>query len=149
MSFEKGHEKAGGRVAGTPNKRTQQLLDRAREMGADPFEFLIKTMKGDGRELGRECEYEKKIREWEQVCADIDEDNETRKKKKPHPAMPVALDEHEIVSVNLIPIEERQRAARELMPYLYGKRKWVDSEGSDKSTFLSEMMDLIDLDGST
>lgn len=32
--------KFGGRVKGTPNKKTQELIDRAKAMGLDPWEAL-------------------------------------------------------------------------------------------------------------
>ena len=44
--------KTGGRKKGTPNKRTQDLLDKAREIGRDPFETLLLFSNGDWEALG-------------------------------------------------------------------------------------------------
>lgn len=44
--------KTGGRVAGTPNKRTQELAELAKDVGADPFMFLVHVMNGNAEALG-------------------------------------------------------------------------------------------------
>ncbi len=52
MPRKPGSQKSGGRKAGTPNKKTQSLEDKAREMEVDPFEILLRVAKGDWRGLG-------------------------------------------------------------------------------------------------
>jgi hypothetical protein len=42
-----------------------------------------------------------------------------------------------------IDLDKRKEAAKELMPYLYGKRKPVDSDGSDKGDPLSDLINVI------
>lgn len=41
-----------GRPAGSLNKKTQALIDRAEDMGVDPFEILCLVAKGDAKALG-------------------------------------------------------------------------------------------------
>jgi hypothetical protein len=48
----KGHPRYGGRAKGVPNRKTQDLLDKAREMGVDPFEVLLMFAAGDWKSLG-------------------------------------------------------------------------------------------------
>lgn len=40
----KGQKKTGGRVKGTPNKATQAVADKLKEMGAEPIETLANIM---------------------------------------------------------------------------------------------------------
>lgn len=42
----------GGRAKGTPNKPSQTLIDKAKELDCDPFEILILFAKGDWKALG-------------------------------------------------------------------------------------------------
>lgn len=51
-------------------------------------------------------------------------------------------DEHEIKP--LIDLEDRMDAAKDLMPYLYGKRKPIDSNGDDSTDILSDILNAID-----
>lgn len=52
-----GHTKAGGRQKGTPNKRTQMVMDKLKEMGCDPVEGLAKIALDDENpiELRAKC----------------------------------------------------------------------------------------------
>lgn len=50
----------------------------------------------------------------------------------------------EFFKEELITLDHRMQAAKELMPYAYGKRKQVDSEGSDRSSILEDILDAID-----
>lgn len=43
-----------------------------------------------------------------------------------------------------IDLDQRKDAAKDLMPYLYGKRKPIDSEGNDSSTALEDILSAID-----
>lgn len=43
MAAPPGHGKWGGREPGTPNKRTQDLIDRLEELGYDPVAELIRV----------------------------------------------------------------------------------------------------------
>lgn len=45
-------EKFGGRVKGTPNKATQDLLAKAEELGVDVFHTMLLYAKGDFKALG-------------------------------------------------------------------------------------------------
>lgn len=44
--------KTGGRKAGTPNKRTEELRQLAKESGVNPFLFLLMVVKNDLIGLG-------------------------------------------------------------------------------------------------
>lgn len=46
MSFEEGHPKLGGRVKGTPNKRTSQITDILNEMNVDPVRAILELIPG-------------------------------------------------------------------------------------------------------
>lgn len=54
MAWPKGKTKSktGGRKAGTPNKRTLALIERAEAIGIDPFDVLLYIAAGDWRKLG-------------------------------------------------------------------------------------------------
>lgn len=119
--------KTGGRVAGTPNKRTQELIELAKQLNADPFTFLVKVMKGDRRELGYEDavkamrrQYELKRREFEERM-----EYEGRKEYPPYPGF-IEPSEEEAQSLNLLPIDLRKEAATDLMPFLHAKRKSIE-----------------------
>lgn len=60
MATESKKPKHRGRAKGTPNKRTQHLLDKAEELGVDPFEVVLLFAKGDWRALGYKSEYQEK-----------------------------------------------------------------------------------------
>lgn len=45
MPAPKGHPRYGGRKAGTPNRRTQSLIDKCEELGVDPFIGLLELAK--------------------------------------------------------------------------------------------------------
>lgn len=42
----------GGRKKGVPNRKTRPLLEKAAELGVDPFEILLLIAKGDWERLG-------------------------------------------------------------------------------------------------
>lgn len=44
----------------------------------------------------------------------------------------------------LIDLDQRKDAAKDLMPYLYGKRKPIDSNGDDSSDILADILGAID-----
>lgn len=44
--------KTGGRVKGTPNKKSQDLISKAEELGVDPFEVILYYAKRDWKALG-------------------------------------------------------------------------------------------------
>lgn len=41
MARKKGSPKTGGRVSGTPNKKTEELFEKCARLGCDPFEALL------------------------------------------------------------------------------------------------------------
>jgi len=87
--------KTGGRTAGTPNKKNQEIQELAKELGCNPAKVLMLIMLGDKEALGEE--------------KDID-------------------------------LDMKKDAAESLMPYLYGKRKPVDSDGDDKGDPITELV---------
>lgn len=104
MAFEKGDPRpeGSGRKKGTPNKRTQELIELAEQCDADPFMFLIHVMKGDAKALGIGSN------------SDVEYDDDGNEKLIPK-----------------IDFETRMEAAKELMPYLYAKRKSVELKMDD------------------
>ena len=52
----KGDKKTGGRRKGIPNKVTQTLIEKAEELGCNPFEVLIRFANGDWKGLGYDNE---------------------------------------------------------------------------------------------
>jgi hypothetical protein len=63
MAFRKGEKRHpnAGRKAGTPNKNTQTLIDKAKELGVDPFDVVLRFAKGDWKGLGYDAEKETKF----------------------------------------------------------------------------------------
>lgn len=47
-----GRGRLGGRQKGTPNKNTQNLIERAEALGTDPFEILCHIASNNWRALG-------------------------------------------------------------------------------------------------
>lgn len=45
---------------------------------------------------------------------------------------------------SFITVDKRMDAAKDLMPYLYGKRKPIDSDGNDSRDILSDILEAID-----
>ncbi|MBA3684060.1 MAG: hypothetical protein H0W72_02325 [Planctomycetes bacterium] len=44
----KGQPRVGGRIKGTPNKRTQDVMDRLAELGCDPIEGMARIAMDEG-----------------------------------------------------------------------------------------------------
>ena len=53
MGAVRGHKKAGGRQKGTPNKKSQDLIQRCEDFGFDPFEALLSMARDSEDELLR------------------------------------------------------------------------------------------------
>lgn len=49
-------QKTGGRQKGTPNKDGVPLMQKAQELGIDPFEVLLRFAAGDWKTLGYDAE---------------------------------------------------------------------------------------------
>lgn len=93
----------GGRKKGTPNKKTQALLEKAKELGVDPFEILLLFAKGDWKALGYDS---------------------------PEKVIAVTKDGQEVFS-DRITAELRQKSAKDAAEYLYAKRKALEVTGED------------------
>lgn len=52
MAAPKGHKKYGGRVKGTPNKKTVAVEQIAAKLGFEPFQMLCHIARGDWEALG-------------------------------------------------------------------------------------------------
>ncbi len=52
MSGRAGRANGSGRKAGTPNKKTADLLERSKKLGIDPFTVLLMFCKRDWKGLG-------------------------------------------------------------------------------------------------
>lgn len=108
---QKGGEKTGGRKKGTPNKNSQKLIDRANELGINPFEILLHFAAGNAEEMG----------------------------------MKPTLTRYNITgqpyTIETIPVELRQKAAKDACEYIYPKRKSIDIK-TDGDNPLSEYLAL-------
>lgn len=99
-------KRTGGRAKGTPNKRTQDLLQKTEELGVDPFEILLHFAAGNWEELGYDS-----------------------------PTRQIVAQGGEVIDIDTIPPELRQKAAHDACPYLFPKRKAVDmSFGEDQGS---------------
>jgi hypothetical protein len=98
MAFEPGKPRPenAGRKAGSLNKKNQEIIDMANELGCNPAKILMMIAIGDFESL--------KVSEF-----DID-------------------------------LDKRMDAARDLMPYLYGKRRPIDSDGNDGVDPITELV---------
>lgn len=109
-----------GRPKGIIDKRNLRIHDLVGEYDADPALFLVHVMKGDAGKLAL-----KRIFEAGRDTLKPDKDG--------------------MVTIEpIIKFEDRIQAAKELMPYLYGKRKPIDSDGNDKSDIISDIIEAID-----
>lgn len=99
-----GSPKFGGRTKGTPNKKTQALLDRAKELGIDPFEILLYAAGNKWARLG--------------YCSG------TLRRKG---------DDGKTYTVDRIPLELRIIAAKEACQYIYPKRKAIEISTDEKN----------------
>ncbi len=97
MAARHGHAKAGGRKKGTPNKKTEALLDKAKALGIDPFEVVLLFAKGDWKSLGYDNEC------WFKETA-----------------------EGEVKMGYVIPPELRAKMAADACQYLHPKRKAIE-----------------------
>lgn len=110
---------------GIPNKRTEEMRNKMEDMGAKPEEFLAHIMMGTvgTGDIHPMVEYLLTLREehgdklppraaWGKVFEMLDDAVET--------LIPVP------------PLEERAKAAKELMPYLFPKLKSVDHTSGGK-----------------
>jgi hypothetical protein len=52
MPFKPGHKKMGGMKKGAITRDRQMLLDKAKELGVDPFEILLRIANNDWKGLG-------------------------------------------------------------------------------------------------
>lgn len=95
-------KKSGGRVKGTPNKKSLHLNERAKELGVDPFKILLHFAAGDYEALG-----------YKEIETKYDAQGK------------------EISNLVITP-ELRCQAAEKACQYLYPKRKAVEiSTGSE------------------
>lgn len=143
---DKDGNKTGGRVKGTPNKSTQHIHEMARELGVDPMRVLLLTIRGDRRDLGYPDRVEEKRKDHELGRKAYEEEMAQKKSLKggkPYPEFPEYTEE-EILQENLLPLSDRLDAVESITPYMYAKRKPVDSEGNDKSSALEDIVNEID-----
>lgn len=98
----KGKPKTGGRVRGSPNKPTQDLLQKCADLGCDPFDILQRIAMGDWEGLGYE---------------------------EANFAVSFTADGNAIERER-ITLQDRAKAASELCQYLYPKRKALENSGS-------------------
>jgi hypothetical protein len=52
--FQEGHEKKGGRQAGTPNKRTSAIREYCEKRGVNPAYFCVDVLAGDTEAVGKD-----------------------------------------------------------------------------------------------
>jgi hypothetical protein len=111
--MDKEGNKTGGRQRGTPNKKNQELLELAKELDCNPAKILMHFAMNDTEALG-----------LPELITKTNKSGDTWEEPTISP-------------------ELQKAAASDLMPYMYGKRKPVDSDGNDKGDPLSELADAI------
>lgn len=89
--------KTGGRQKGTPNKKTQALMEKCELLGVDPFHIQLLFAKGDWKELGL----------------------------PEHQVRFITEGGAEVLEPSISP-ELRQKAAKDVCEYLYPKRKALE-----------------------
>lgn len=99
-----------GRQPGTPNKNTKALLEKAEELGVDPFELLCHIAKGDWKAFGLKMMKRTETVPGQTLTREVDVEPE-------------------------ISFEDRFRAIIELAGYLYPKRKAVALSADEDSGF--------------
>ncbi len=102
MPFVKGQEKKGGRKKGTRNKDAAPVMQRAEQLGIDPFEILLLFAAGDWKKLGYKKET---IIRYSKDC------------------------QNEYLTIDPA---VRARSAAEACQYLYPKRKAIEVEEINK-----------------
>lgn len=139
-------KKFGGRQKGSLNKKSQVLKEKANELGVDVGEFLLLTVKGDVRLLGYEDRVTKHRRRYDFERARYEEANAKglkEKKTKPYPDY-VPPSKEEALEMNLLPIDERRDAAKDIAPYIYPKLRPVDHKGNTGLGELEKILNSID-----
>lgn len=106
-----------GRKKGTPNKKTQTLLEKCEEIGCDPFEVLMRFAAGDWKGLGYKCTcYASNPK-----CITA-EDNLPAHKKTKCDCEPISK-------------ELRQKSAKDACEYVHPKRKALEIETNGETGF--------------
>lgn len=139
--------KFGGRRPGTKNKRSQELAELMKEMKAEPAVFLANVMLGDRRAFGYEDKLAARERNHELKVKEIEDKNKLLKKdKKPLLEIPELreLTKAEKDEFNLLPLDTRIEAAKELMPYLHAKLRPVDKDGDTGTSELAKILGIVD-----
>lgn len=93
----------GGRQKGTPNKRTQEVIDLAAKLGVSPMEVLLRITGNDWQGLGYEA-----------------------------PTF-VKLTKEGPVEVERITLQDRLSAAKATADFIYPKLKAIEHSGSVES----------------
>lgn len=93
--------KTGGRTKGTPNRRTQELIEKAEELGVHPVEVLLRICAADWKGLGYDSS------EIVKMTTDGGTFTEDR-----------------------ITLKDRLHAAKEAAQYLFPKLKAIEHSGS-------------------
>lgn len=99
-----GGQKTGGRIPGTPNRRTFDASKIAEELGGDPFQILMHFAMNKWKELGYESEKKEILSAKGSIC-----------------------------KVDRISEADRINAAKEACKYLYPQRKAIDHTSGGES----------------
>lgn len=115
-------QRKGGRQKGTPNRATQDLINKARELDVDPFEVLLLYVKRDWKALGFSSPTETKV-----------------------------LKDGGTIEIERITSDMQIECAREVCQYLYPKRKAIEfsNEGGDSEGFKIVIQDYSKKDAGT
>lgn len=112
--MDKEGNKTGGRVKGTPNKKTSELQEIAEELGVNPFEILLHFAVGNYGALN--------LPEW------------TSRMTK----------SGEAVHEPTISPELRQKSAKDACEYLFPKLKSIEHKGKDGLGLFADILGNID-----
>lgn len=101
------HYPPPGRPTGAGHRRNNDLIKMAREMGVDPFRFLLEVVRGNWQAMG----YDGPMRTVPTKDGDL--------------------------QVESIPLDLRVKAAREACQYLYARRKAIEISTEGGAPFIA------------
>lgn len=125
--------KTGGRVKGTPNKKTRDLFEIAERLDCNPFEVLLHFAKGDYKALGLDPKASTNENMQDIINNAIEgfvDEGRTEKE----------IEEIEKAFLNPISPELMQKSAKDACEYLFPKRKAIEIKDDREATGFAQML---------